>query len=32
VVKVGDEVLVKLMEIDDLGRLNLSKRKAKSKK
>ncbi len=32
VVKVGDEVLVKLMEIDDLGRLNLSKRKAQSKK
>ncbi|MBA7661777.1 Polyribonucleotide nucleotidyltransferase [subsurface metagenome] len=28
VIKVGDEISVKLMEIDELGRLNLSKKKA----
>ncbi len=32
VVRVGDEILVKLIEIDDLGRLNLSKRKVRNKR
>ncbi len=30
VVKVGDEIKVKVTEIDDMGRINLSKRKAES--
>jgi len=31
VVKVGDEVLVKVIEIDELGRVNLSKKQAQPK-
>jgi polyribonucleotide nucleotidyltransferase len=32
VVKVGDEVMVKVIEIDELGRVNLSKKQAEPKK
>jgi len=30
VVKIGDEIKVKVTEIDDMGRINLSKRQAES--